>query len=65
MLMEFFVLPTLESKEEEIEIVYAIFYHDIIYDPRSQTNEEDSANVWREYVNKLKPYFEKPLDNMI
>lgn len=50
MFTECFVLPTLESKEEEIELCFSIFYHDIIYDPRSKTNEEDSVVVWKQYA---------------
>lgn len=31
-------------------VEYAIFFHDIIYDPRSRTNEEDSAKLFRQYA---------------
>lgn len=39
--------------EEESKVVrFAIFYHDVIYDPQSGTNEEDSAELWlREAVS--------------
>ena len=34
-------------------IYYAILFHDIIYDPKSKTNEEDSANYLKEVFDKL------------
>lgn len=35
------------------EIVLAIFYHDIIYDPKSSTNEEDSAEYFRDHAKQM------------
>lgn len=34
-------------------IVYAIFFHDIIYDPKSDRNEEDSDLLWQEYCKGM------------
>lgn len=33
---------------------YAIFFHDIIYDPKSKTNEVDSANLFKEFSEEAK-----------
>lgn len=31
-------------------LILALFYHDVIYDPTSKTNEEESAIVWETYA---------------
>jgi len=35
------------------EQVMAVWYHDAIYDPRSKTNEQDSADLAREHLQQL------------
>jgi len=35
-------------------LVFATFYHDVIYDATSKTNEEDSASEWRDFYEELK-----------
>lgn len=32
-------------------IAMAIFFHDVIYDPNSSTNEEDSAKLFMDFAN--------------
>lgn len=36
-------------------IDWAILFHDIIYDPKSKTNEEDSADLFRDTMQDLLP----------
>jgi predicted metal-dependent HD superfamily phosphohydrolase len=34
-------------------LILSIFFHDIIYDPRSATNEEDSAQLFQQFCHQL------------
>jgi predicted metal-dependent HD superfamily phosphohydrolase len=34
-------------------VILSIFFHDIVYDPRSATNEEDSAELFKEFVHDV------------
>lgn len=43
-------LDTLNLSEYDYELlVVSIIFHDIVYDPKSKTNEEDSIELFKEY----------------
>merc|ERR1719343_822476 len=43
-----------ESREEKWEIKMAIFFHDIIYDPKAKDNEEKSAELFPSFCQDMK-----------
>lgn len=54
-------IKTMLDRSEELGIAsdrlsLAILFHDIIYDPRSSTNEEDSANLFKSYIDDSEIY---------
>ena len=49
-------------------VAFAIFFHDIIYDPKSSTNEDDSAELAKTYLKSLPDISENmiiKIENMI
>jgi predicted metal-dependent HD superfamily phosphohydrolase len=38
----------------EEALLLAIFFHDLVYDPRSKTNEADSANLFKQFADEAK-----------
>lgn len=43
------------EKDNDVDyqvLVLTIFFHDVIYDPKSSTNEEDSASLFEEFWNE-------------
>lgn len=45
------VFGTLRDElHDPVAVALALFYHDVIYDPRSATNEEDSEELWRRHA---------------
>ena len=40
-----------DSTDESI-LIYSIFFHDLIYNPQSKTNEENSAALWVEFAKE-------------
>jgi pantetheine-phosphate adenylyltransferase len=42
-------LPSMDSLSKA-SILYTIFFHDIVYNPLSKTNESDSAKVWLDFA---------------
>eukprot|EP00759_Apiculatamorpha_spiralis_P052560 PhF_6_TR5772/c0_g1_i1/m.8517 len=41
--------------QEDLNIICAIYFHDIIYDGKSKTNEEDSVTVFQNFVRETNP----------
>jgi predicted metal-dependent HD superfamily phosphohydrolase len=39
---------------DECAVAMAIFFHDLVYDARSKTNEEDSARLWEAFARDAK-----------
>ncbi len=37
---------------DECAVAMAIFFHDLVYDAQSKTNEEDSAQLWRDFARE-------------
>ena len=35
-------------------VLAAIFFHDLVYDPKSKTNEKDSAILWEQFASEAK-----------
>lgn len=46
------LVDTKPNKEEAI-LVLAAFFHDVIYNPKSSTNEKDSADLFLQFVSEL------------
>lgn len=45
---------TVKAKLEDSEMVlFALYYHDLVYDPKSKTNEEESAKIAEERLLEL------------
>ena len=65
MVTENYILPEVKLKREELAICYAILYHDVVHDPRSKTNEEDSVKRWRQYTDKLQGVFADSLEWLV
>ena len=40
------------NEEEKSILIMATFFHDSIYDPKSQSNEEDSAKLYQDFCSK-------------
>lgn len=45
------------SMSDPVTVCLAIFFHDAIYNPKSSTNEEDSAELFSEFANELTRQF--------
>lgn len=43
----------LQEVQDPIAVLAAILFHDIVYDPRSSTNEEDSAGLWTDACDRF------------
>jgi predicted metal-dependent HD superfamily phosphohydrolase len=48
------------SEEEEVAILLSTFFHDVIYDVRSGTNEEDSAILFQNFADEMGMDSEEP-----
>ncbi|TGL44865.1 HD domain-containing protein [Leptospira perdikensis] len=42
----------MKLKDPEM-VLFALYYHDLVYDPKSKTNEEDSAKIAEERLSEL------------
>lgn len=51
-LYDSFVQPLLSSDDERLKFVLAIWFHDVVYDAQSSTNEEDSSKVFGEFASE-------------
>jgi len=53
-LMDGLVEKTSMSSKQSLELELAIWFHDVIYDPRSSDNEQDSVSVFKSVLSSLK-----------
>jgi predicted metal-dependent HD superfamily phosphohydrolase len=52
LVLETHLEPSVQPKDVAITTI-AAFFHDVIYNPRSSTNEKDSANLFIDFVSEL------------
>ncbi|KAL3827067.1 hypothetical protein ACHAXA_007574 [Cyclostephanos tholiformis] len=52
LVLETHIEPSVEPKDTAIATI-AAFFHDVIYNPKSSTNERDSANLFIDFVSEL------------
>lgn len=54
------------NSPDSVMMHYAAIFHDIVYDPKSKTNEEDSANVMNSFLDhRESPEFIKKIEGII
>ena len=42
------------TRSQQAAVVLSIYFHDAIYNPQSGTNEEDSEQLWQEFVKDMR-----------
>eukprot|EP00002_Diphylleia_rotans_P016758 TRINITY_DN3255_c0_g1_i4.p1 TRINITY_DN3255_c0_g1~~TRINITY_DN3255_c0_g1_i4.p1 ORF type:complete len:218 (-),score=39.18 TRINITY_DN3255_c0_g1_i4:274-927(-) len=47
------ILPFESLLSSKPEVYTAIFFHDVVYDPKSKTNEEDSASLFNSFAHEI------------